>query len=551
MTTTRVGVLLVHGIGEHRRFEHLEAEARQIVSALEATQAALPKGVRARVTVEVRASADAGFKDEQQTWLAEGAAPVRVDVLYPSGDLTEIHFREVWWADLDEPALPLNRIRFWSWALSQWALRGHRKPTLPGAGQMFLAGKSGERPSPVKLFDRARLFAVGVIFLLILGSITVLGFVARRLGFRFASPGPDRTVLGPEILVKYIGDVKLYQQGKWMGQGALEDRGYPPRVAIRRRVVRALVDMALENYDRWYVLAHSLGTVAAFNGLMETGHCLPNYLDKKRWVKCQNAGIGGANPGGPPGDISKMMPHRPAWLDDDDVIHRDKLFDNLFGFLTYGCPLDKFATLWPAIVPLNKDQAVFRGDFIWINVFDAVDPVGGGLDSFFPDVTISPIANTGSGKKAAKPENLSYKAHWFFALSHIRYMKYVAGNCDSLVSKVANWLLTGGSIPAPESSQGRWLDVSGGGTRRRGVYRYMQWGVVVIIMAIVIASWAFPATEYAIGFLGKLPALSKFMSWLEALLGGLPFGLLSVIFGAALIVALVGFLRKLRHWSAN
>ena len=49
--TTRVGVLLVHGIGEQRRFEHLEAEARQIVSALEATQATLPENHRARVTV--------------------------------------------------------------------------------------------------------------------------------------------------------------------------------------------------------------------------------------------------------------------------------------------------------------------------------------------------------------------------------------------------------------------------------------------------------------------------------------------------------------------
>ena len=138
--TTRVGVLLVHGIGEQRRFEHLEAEARQIVSALEATQDTLPKDQRARVTVDVRTSADAGFKAEQQTWLAEDAASVRVDVLYPTGDLTEIHFREVWWADLDEPADPWHRIRFWAWGFSQWALRGFRKSPLSGASQMFLPG---------------------------------------------------------------------------------------------------------------------------------------------------------------------------------------------------------------------------------------------------------------------------------------------------------------------------------------------------------------------------------------------------------------------------
>ena len=79
----------------------------------------------------------------------------------------------------------------------------------------------------------------------------------------------------------------------------------------------------------------------------------------------------------------------------------------------------------------------------------------------------------------------------------------------------------------------------------------MQWGVVALLMALAIAWWAFPATEFVIDLLGKLPVLSEFVSWLEALLGGLTFRLFSVIFVAALIVVLAGFFRKLRHWSAG
>lgn len=43
----------------------------------------------------------------------------------------------------------------------------------------------------------------------------------------------------------------------------------PPRAAIRRRMVPTMVDVAAAGYDRWYILAHSLGSVVAWNGLME------------------------------------------------------------------------------------------------------------------------------------------------------------------------------------------------------------------------------------------------------------------------------------------
>ena len=57
--TTRIGVLLVHGIGEQRRFEHLEAEARNLAAALKDYP-------ELRVRVEVRASLDAAFVDDRR-----------------------------------------------------------------------------------------------------------------------------------------------------------------------------------------------------------------------------------------------------------------------------------------------------------------------------------------------------------------------------------------------------------------------------------------------------------------------------------------------------
>ena len=57
----------------------------------------------------------------------------------------------------------------------------------------------------------------------------------------------------------------------------------PPRAAIRRRMIRVMIDVAKADYDRWYILAHSLGTVVAWNGLMEIQQALPNYLDRKCW----------------------------------------------------------------------------------------------------------------------------------------------------------------------------------------------------------------------------------------------------------------------------
>ena len=83
-----------------------------------------------------------------------------------------------------------------------------------------------------------------------------------------------------DVLYQYVGDVKLYQDREKKQGGSFADHYLPRRFAIRRRMVDSLVSAYQQNYDRWYVMAHSLGSVVAFNGLMETAHALPNYLSK-------------------------------------------------------------------------------------------------------------------------------------------------------------------------------------------------------------------------------------------------------------------------------
>ena len=65
-----------------------------------------------------------------------------------------------------------------------------------------------------------------------------------------------------DILVQYLGDIQHYQQQEREkdGAGYLLDIGQPPRLTIRRRMIKGLVKMRLAEYDRWYVLAHSLAS---------------------------------------------------------------------------------------------------------------------------------------------------------------------------------------------------------------------------------------------------------------------------------------------------
>jgi hypothetical protein len=461
---TRVGVLFVHGIGEQKRFEFLESEVRNIAAALTAQ---FNDGTAVRV--EVRTSPDAAFLAEQETWQADGVAPVMIEIVKkpsePDKEITEIEFREAWWADLDEPTTLRSQVQFWWWALSMWTIRPKLSSSLGGFKHMRTPNNPTSIKRRVTFTGRVRLLVTAAIFLLILATFTWVNLLlARVLGLR---------IPGPEVIVNALGDVKLFQQDRRIGKGPLIDIGERPRVTLRRRMVRALVRMALGKYHRWYVFAHSQGTILSLNGLMEWESALPNYLDQALWKKCEDAGIGVKGAALTADQTSDMMPRRPGWLDNNDIISRCKLFKKLEGYMTYGSPLEKFVVLWPAIVPLNKDETVFNEKFKWINVYDATDPVAGPVLSYGPETDEGPT-----------PQNISYKANSIHLLSHIHYLKFNNHRTDSLVDTVANWLLTG-VLPPPAKNSMRWP--SAGVTRFYYVCQTIIWLAIAWILGAFIA----------------------------------------------------------------
>ncbi len=355
--------------------------------------------------------------------------------------INQIYFDQVWWADLDEPTTLWSEIQFWIWGLSLWTIDGKFQTGIPGYDERMAPPENvREGNRSVDPLGRLRLFWVSLVILLILPFLSLLNFVLRRL-LAFKIPPPD-------IFAQFIGDVKLFQQEKQIGKGPLQDIGLPPRVTLRRRMIRGLVEMALRRYDRWYILAHSQGTVLAFNGIMETAQSLPNYLTKDLWKRCIVKSLireAQDDEKLTAKEKKRMQPPFPSWRDKEYILDRRKLFKNLRGLLTYGSPLSKFAALWPVIVPLNKDSYVFYKDsedpqknFQWLNVYDPTDPVAGRTQPFQNQK--SPSVST---YNAAEPIDIPYKANLFHLLSHVQYLTFSKGKDPRLVDIVANWLLEG------------------------------------------------------------------------------------------------------------
>ena len=439
LETTRVGILLVHGIGEQRKFENLEGIVRNIAAYLQSDSNIL------KVRIIVNSSDSSAYYASQETWLADDDdEPVIIEVKNQQGEVTQLAFREVWWADLDETISLKTQLTFWGWSLSLWAKKQYAQVNYGTSSQMRSPSNVNTQSPQIQVIDRLRFFGVSLVVLLILPLLSFLSVILHKvLGFD----------LRPDILVQYLGDVKLYQQEKRQGKGPLVDLGQPPRVSIRRRMIRGLVNMSLSNYDRWYVLSHSLGTIVAFNGLMETDAALPNYLNQNLWEQWQKFSPKKAQTPLTQDQAHNMFPSRPAWLELDDIIDRSDLFKNLKGFMTYGSPLSKFAVVWPAIVPINQDNSVFSKDFEWINVYDPTDPVA--------DQTKYFQFMTGDGK--IQPQEIAYKGDSIHLVSHIKYFTYSPKRKYPLVKQVAEWLLSGYNFqPSPYKNRGwpnqNWLN---------------------------------------------------------------------------------------------
>jgi hypothetical protein len=432
-----IGIILVHGIGEQRRFEHLDGQLRFLIRALHGLKLD-PANPVFEVSVDIRPSAAAAFHAEADSWSA-GPQPAVTIVVHSevNGQIkkTYLQVHEVWWADVNEPYSLAKQFRFWLWGLAVWARAGKAASRFATktAVAPAVAAKVDATPPTLPwhhtVWDRARLFMVGVYFTLLGYSIGTLSFLGNRL-LNLRTP----KIL--QLLTNYVSGVKIYNQRHRYGSGLgwqweefLDSVGDPPRVSIRRRMIRTIADVACNGYDRWYILAHSLGTVVAFNGLMETAYAWPGYLDQRRWNRLARHGFTGLL-GGPP-STDATLPRRPAWLGEFDIANRQRIFERCEGILTYGSPLEKFAAIWPALVALSLEPGVFADDLKWLNVYDPLDPVSGRLAAFIP-----PVAGA-----CPFVQNLGYCAGWVLLLAHSQYLKRRQDGKD-LATAVVRWLLT-------------------------------------------------------------------------------------------------------------
>jgi hypothetical protein len=444
-----IGILLVHGMGEQKQREHLRGSARELASFV----VAAPGLVRVSVVDE-----------------SEKRGRIIIDAVRVRGGAevrTRLHLQEAWWSDLGISGGLWEQVKFWFWGLGQWAARAVRKGDRTRNTEKLMAmprfGYQRDPADPPGAWRElpARLLLIGAALLAILTFFT--WSVAKQVVTLLSKRLPE-----PSLIFMFLGDVKIYERPGGHGKGTLLDPDQPMRATIRRRVIGAMTAMAARSdLDRWYLFAHSLGTIPAYNALQETELALPNYLSEAEWAALPPE-FKTKTPFAPPGaepSTDRMMPRRPAWLDRRDGIDRGRLFEKFAGLVTYGSPLDKFAALWPRVVPLNRQAAVFPPGCEWVNIHDATDPVSARLHAFAaPQNGAGAIA----GRIALEPQNYSCRASPVFGLSHIRYFRPRARTAKSMPAAIAETLLAGpgaslsaAAAGAAVSGPGAWLRMFG------------------------------------------------------------------------------------------
>lgn len=422
----RIAILVVHGVGEQKCFEHLESVAANLYLAL-ANHGREPRIEMRPGTQVPRLSPEHSLE----------AVPALIRWRAPDGRQIEARFREVHWADLDMPETRWNWIKLVGWSLSVAGVKLFDQSRVgPPQAHGMCPPRLLSRGRRLRV--RAELFGVSLLFLMLLGTVSLADALLRRLSLRLSLVSRLR-----DLVFGYLGDVKLYQDWFPRRDERLEVLGDKSRVAIRRRMVRELLVTAAEaergEIDGFYVFAHSLGTVVAFNGLMETGLSLPNYLTEVEWSNLPDSLKARQSRALP----EHMMPARPSWLDDGatkdrwreapprDLIDRRRLLSRLRGVLTMGCPLNKFAALWPAIVPVSGEEL---GRAVpWYNVADVQDIVAGGVTLLGP----CPALQTVGG---LAPTDIPWSDQPTLGTAHTSYWKVRDGADGRLIDRLVPWL---------------------------------------------------------------------------------------------------------------
>lgn len=433
-------MLLVHGMGEQEPGDHSEKVVRNLIASWNADYEVRQVCQNPKVCPVCGKLLDTAGGDgngvSAKPCASKGDPRIiaRVRVGGARNETVDLCFHEVWWADLGQRTGFFNWLRFLRWVLgAPFRIVGARTEKYKCKSWMKRARAAGlrELESPRSGWGRVPQFLVLCCFsLLALVTVATWGLL-RRLLQGFAP--------SPVALLQSFGDVQIYTEGARADTGSGVDMGLPPRVPIRRRMVQEMVSMAEHGYDRWYVMAHSLGSVVAFNGLMEPDYLLPNYLEKEHWCGLDKRFKAEREDE----DTEKMRPRRPAWLEPKDELSREELFRNLGGFVTYGSPIHLFVDLWPHVVMFNKKE-VFAEDFRWLNVCSPFDPISGALRAFRKN------NEAVNAKLCPEPFRFSGK-RWAF-IAHGNYLRPRSARRD-VGHYLGKWWLRREDFTTPEGVQ--------------------------------------------------------------------------------------------------
>jgi len=352
----RIGILLIHGIGDQRQNEFLQQSAENFVKTALIGYGSPNLHVEMFPGVGRESPLSITLRNEQNT--------------------SRFDFHELWWRDLGERPTFRAKIKFWLWALSLGGTRGYFWDPIPTTSKLIPQNFS-TRLGYVFVHDRLTLFLKTTYFFLLLAPLLLVFELAGQI------PGVSRFSL-VRATFTYLSSVQMYQGRRSRQGGTLVDFDQTRRISIQRRFVNAVIEMAMRDYDRWYIVAHSLGSVIAFQGLMLDKHAMARLVTANRWMNPDFQSFKDT-PSSPDSDYPDE-PKCPLWLSDTDCLNQLAIFKKLRGLVTYGSPIETFARTWPAIVHIDPNTlspgAKLRNDFEWLNIYDPVDVIASKIKSF-------------------------------------------------------------------------------------------------------------------------------------------------------------------------
>jgi len=223
-----IGLLLVHGIGEQKRLEHLRCTAGDIASYVAET----PNLHRLSVND-----------------VSDSEGLIVIDVQFADDGGTERHVRlncrEVWWADLGASGGLGAQVLFWFWGLGQWAaeVKFIGKSLSNTTELMYVPHFKGDTPGKPPGYRRQWLARIILYFAGVLALLTLFTWsLVKRIVTFVAGKIPDTS-----IIFLFLGDVKAYQQPGGPGRGTPEDPNMPRRATIRRRMVTQMIEVGEES----------------------------------------------------------------------------------------------------------------------------------------------------------------------------------------------------------------------------------------------------------------------------------------------------------------